>query len=375
MTSVGEVRRGASGQLRIALRRAVLCIVILAALSRESNGNDIADIQKAILANRAAIKAWHVAISIHVDPNDGSQGEDTDSVTGLVSYCDGDFQRHEVTSRYLPSEQFPGLSANEYVDYLVWNDREVLFWSTQQFPSSKCAIRVTDRSHDPQANVAGALLFDVRWLGWEPQLDAHPQELFSNPRLRDWRVSDEEWQGIPCKKLIYRYDTGSYLGTLWVSPERGYSVLRHDAEYTANGQAGRLEGTFLVKEWHDSGIWYPETAIRESKDAAGKVLRREEMSFQVHSINERLDRSLFTVAALAPTLGTRVFFTPDDRQSSRYRFEWDGHEIVQVRESSAALQKSEAPSAMRWLLLANAFALTVICAVCMWRAFRQKPQT
>jgi hypothetical protein len=268
------------------------------------------------------------------------------------------------------------LSTDEYVTYRIWSDDHVISWSDQEFPGKTTVIKVADRPLSADASGHDALLFDARWLGWGADLDFPPQEVFSNPDFTQWRVTDEEWRGILCKKLTFSRQDSSDQGAYWVAPPMGHSVLRAVLEYGEGDTSGVLAGEFEVEEWRGSGIWFPKRAVRESQDAAGSVLRREEMTIDVFSINESLDPGLFTLEAISPPPNTRVFYNPT-RGSDLTKWIWNGSEVVALdRETTRTVsQGPNATGRYRWLLLANAFILTIICTVCLWWAFRRRSAT
>ncbi len=344
-------------------------LLLLTALITPLTAGEVEEIQQAFIANRLAIKKWHMDISISV-LRGADEHSGIDAITRIVTYNNGHLQRYEVTEKYLPQERFPGLSQDEYTDYDIWGQDETFHWCTQLWPKAKCAISIHDRSDDKMTMDPEALLFDVRWLAWGTEsYEVHPGSTFANPLFVDWQVSDDRWQGISCKKMTFRRKTDNASSAYWFAPEMAYSILRSTYD---DPEGPHYEGQFDVVQWRDSGIWFPQKAVYKVMDASGQLLRHEEQNIKILSINEDLDPALFTLQAINPPPGTKVY---DNRPHvpSASRFQWDGKQVVPFREKTSHASKPKpSDNHVRWILLLNACILTLIGIVAVWRAFRKK---
>jgi len=153
----------------------------------------------------------------------------------------------------------------------------------------------------------------------------------------------------------------------------GFSVLHSRFEGRDEDPVLIQQADFEVEQWQDSGIWYPVSSVREVY-VDGDVIRREEVTYEIVALNEDLDAELFTLAALNPPGNERVFISPKPSSAPTAKYLWNGSEIVEV-ETGGSLNRGARESATgryRWLLIANAFVFTVVCVICVWRAFGRR---
>ncbi|MEX2121709.1 MAG: hypothetical protein WD847_19140 [Pirellulales bacterium] len=332
--------------------------------------DEIAAVEEKVIANRLAIKRWHVRVSFRY-PIGGSGQE----VLMFTSYLDGDRQRADLRSLYAAHERFPGLTSDHYDGYLIWGDNEEIMYGTKQSANgAKRALEFVLPASDPtQTRDDKIRAADIRWIAWHPegsQMSIPMTDVLRNPRFVDRQMEDDVLRAVRCKKISFRldraYDSTDNKHTIWVAPTMGYSILEYRLDYLDGAVPVRVRTETEVREWQDSGIWFPFASVYE-KTVDGKVQTRQEETIEVFSINEALKPELFKASSLNVPIGTAVYIQPNPTRANRI---WDGEKAVEVGLRSAT--PPEGAPRPRWLLVLNAFVLTLICVGCLARFFWRK---
>ncbi|MDR2409678.1 MAG: hypothetical protein LBE13_16425 [Bacteroidales bacterium] len=313
--------------------------------------------EKLCLENRLKMKTWHIVFNRKIIDKEDSK---RNNLIKNVSIYDITRQRSDRTEleeslnqRIEPSTRTNIYDGKRIYSYKSGIDKEGATWALEfQTLEDK-------RKNDPSS------YFEVRTLGLHPSgmLYKFPLTEYittSNPAISR-SITDDVWDKIPCKKITYTFE-GLGHSHCWIDPSKGYSVLRFEQATFDNT---RREYTDLqVKEYKNTGIWYPCYCIFERYENKDLIIS-EEMDIEVISINEPIDDKYFSLASLNVPVGTMVA----DPELGSGNYVWDGKEVVSenfYRYGSGISPIS--PKSRYFMLLA--INLLIIGLYCFWKYYQ-----
>ncbi len=332
-----------------------------------ATSDEIAAFEAKLIESRLAIKKWHMRMSIRYPI-----GEEPGLPVELISMLDDANQRFTTVSSYDVHEKLPGQSGNELIiRHLIWGQFGEISWGDQRLPDGGSRALEIDTTIDAAQVPLRAM--DVRWVGWHEygiRFANVMTDILQNADFVDRQLVDDVWNGVACKKLSFVHKKTGHPNVLWVSPEQGYSVLEYYVDYKDGATKGRVGTIYKPVEWKNTGIWYPKSWVHQDiRD--GSVGFREEVDVEIVSLNEHIPVEHFQATALNVPIGTSTYIKPNPDHKN---YIWDGKKPVEVglRASRRSPTPRDAQPNRRLWLLGNAFALTLISTLCLWKAFGRK---
>jgi hypothetical protein len=332
---------------------------------------EIAAVEDRVIANRMAVKSWHVRVSYSF-PIGGTDAER--GYIAITSFLDGSRQREDSTMAYEKHERFPGLKSDHYETYHIYKPEEDIAFGTSQSPTGAVrALEIISKDRGAANPVDDSLkVFDVRWIAWHSEGSLVPipmTDVLRNPRYVNREMIDETLRGVACKKLTFGLEGTQGItddkNSVWIAPEMGYSILEYRLDYHEGAVQIANRTTVEVQEWKNTGIWFPVASVCE-KTTDGRVTYRQEATIEVYSLNEPLDSKHFTASALNVPIGRAVYVQPNPEFKNRV---WDGEKVVELKLPAGGLPAtpSSQSTMRRWLLLLSALVLIIVGIVSFWK--------
>jgi hypothetical protein len=189
-------------------------------------------------------------------------------------------------------------------------------------------------------------------------------------------MEDDEIDGVKCKKISYVIPSISNpskissFHRIWIAPEQGYSILRHEGE---PGDHSFLDRTDVTVTKHEkTGLWVPVKSKFErtaEKDGKKFIKRSEYLTLEYLSLNENIPDEVFTPAAMNIPAGRSVHIVPAPKEPTF----GDGNKIT--NESETAFASVILPSrgnAFRYFLIAAGLALISVACLFKYLELRKK---
>jgi hypothetical protein len=319
------------------------------------------DEEKLCLENRLKMKTWHIVFNRKIIDK-----EDTDrnNVIKNEYIYDTNRQRSDRTKlqKSLNNEIKPFTRTYIYDGKRMYSyesgiDKDGTSWALEFYTPNESREKEQYESY-----------FDVRILGMNTsgiylKLPLTALITTSYPEIRRSEIVDDIYNEIPCKKITYIFDNQPY-SHCWIAPTNGYSVLRFEIR-SADGVYHEYTD-LKVKEYKNSGIWYPYYSKSE-RYANNELIISEEMDIEVVSINEPIDDKFFSLASLNVPVGTMVA----DPELGSGNYVWDGKEVISENWYRYGSGISPRSPKSRYLTLL-AINLLIIGLYCLWKYHKIK---
>ncbi|NQT14623.1 MAG: hypothetical protein HQ582_17835 [Planctomycetes bacterium] len=343
-------------------------LVVSCMVLGELDADEIAAIERRVIANRLAMHQWRIRVSFTRESKGTRREPDAPVGTGYTFYLDGKRSRVDWTFRYIKKP--PGIDEGSYTSTAIWSDDQHIDYSTQCFEDgAKSALEVADREWSLKNEANGEIrLPPLRALGMLPfglLINGTMTDCIGNPNRTELRMSDDIVDGIKCKKISF-VSEGGLPSRVWVAPDMGPSVVRMEQEWKAKSHNYFYRTDVVVEEYRNTGIWFPVSAEwRQSQDGNDSTMR-EAVQVEILSLNEPLDPKFFTIADLNVPAGSFV-----NKRPSTANHIWDAEQVVNENSAELLDQRGDenGTSGRRIALLGTALLLAVLCGVFLWRHF------
>lgn len=125
----------------------------------------------------------------------------------------------------------------------------------------------------------------------------------ASPKITREKLGELDCLVLSTQEKIHPKNEWSY--KLWISLEQGPSVIQFQRQFGKKTSIRKNRIEKLIP----SGIWFPiSTEYTYSED--GKIVETEKHDLVIHSLNQRIDPSLFTIASLGLPEGTQITNDP-----------------------------------------------------------------
>jgi len=325
---------------------------------------EIRFLESQVINSRLAIKSFEIIFDIIEKTERESSNY---KVVRRHYFVDRDKMRIDTTYRLRVELPEHVTVPPEYTDITVWGDEHCYRFSNNPIYDEgqvfDMVMEVSQRVGDDDG-----LYFDCRILGLTASgMETNPplNVFLGNSVRKDFSLSEESINGVPCKKISAIFPNGAQWAT-WVAPSQGYSVLKMECGRKDSQDIARWElidcTELHVGEYENSGMWFPTHSFyRRFENNEWKTC--EVLSVKVASLNKPLPSELFTPKGIGVPVGKKVFVTGEQTVRPLY---WDGTQIV--GESSSVLPPLPSRgNGTRYLLAAMGLAL--ICAGCLMKYF------
>ena len=193
--------------------------------------------------------------------------------------------------------------------------------------------------------------------------------------VADVTIIDEEYQGIPCKKIIFdsKFDDGeSVLNTLWITEEQGYSLRKHHLQQRGIVNIEELLEVNVALD-ESSGIWFPSAWHYERKDN-GKLRISQDGTVKNVILNKPIPESLFDMKdiKILPAGVLVHWYAEVVPPPHEGRLLWDGNDIVsrEIHAMNLIAQPGD-KNRLKKMILINVVFLALIFASISWRKYRR----
>ncbi|MDR3234444.1 MAG: hypothetical protein LBT46_12415 [Planctomycetaceae bacterium] len=331
--------------------------------------SEAVEIERKCVENRMKMQQWHIVYTTNlVDKerpvNETPHIESWAFPIEVETWYDGKrHRRDDVCLKTQKGEMLPRR------DTLYFDGVKVCLYASGIDEMGRRRVLHTQKPEDPVR--AAGNFFDARTLGMNFaffDIEIPITDIFTNtnPHFVRHSIAEESLDGVLCKKIAYtlKYDAGSEKVSCWFAVSQGYSVRRFEGE-VGDGLAF-IQGNTQVKEYKNSGIWYPYHFEYQQRDAKGDISVSQDVKVDIVSLNEPLDDYFFSLKSLNPPPGT-MFSDPDN--SGQGNFYWNGEEVVSEgalgHQFQAENHNDNNDGGAKWYLLI-ALNLLVIGLYCLY---------
>jgi hypothetical protein len=326
--------------------------------------------ERQAIENRKKIEQFHIEISCkHWELYDNPRSPMA-SVVGRIYYSDGiNLRQDSLRKRHVSIKGEEDIYTTIRV---LTKDKTVGYLRGVDDAGNRCGVDIKPHGVD-----AAIPVIDVRKIGMQPSgfmFDFPIDKIIGRSDRKNNVITDDTFNGVPCKKIEYiNSESGSKL-TYWISPSKGYSVLCMVCNSDGKGKYEEFDTitdctTVEVAEYKNSGLWFPTRAsFTRTNEKTKKIEMKHDFEITVHSLNEPLNPEFFTLKSFGIPVGTDVLIYPDSKDENFY---WDGYKISSNR-IAAFDDVTEVERSRRLTRILTIVVLNTIAVICLYFYFRSR---
>ncbi|MDR3109557.1 MAG: hypothetical protein LBU65_07720 [Planctomycetaceae bacterium] len=286
--------------------------------------DEIAAIEKKCIANRLAIKKYHIKVKIEREFFDEADQSNV-RCTGLQFYYDDQNRRCDTTYEWYN----PKLTSDtgRYVQMVVWNETDKFqyrWFDGIDEEGRKSAFQAYSIDDKVDRESSMMEFSDFRILGFSTSgflFKVPIDDIVGSPAKKNIGMEDVVLNGLNCKKISTEYIKTGASVCYWIVPEKGYSIVRIEGKT----KEGAVEWTELdVEKDAASGLWFP-MASRMEQWNNDKLVWSEKLKIDVISLNQKIDLAYFTPQTMNVRVGAAVIMPPISNEKFLF---WNGENIV-----------------------------------------------
>lgn len=320
--------------------------------------------ERKCIENRKKIDRFHIEIEYEMYD---AFHPDMKQIAGMTFFCDGDNIRYDI--KHKRKVQIKGQDDYYNVIHLWTKDQLVVYTQGLDEAGDNWAVDV--KAKDLALKDGYHLPPDVRTIGMNASGFLFPQEIetvVGNLDREKSASTEENFQGLVCKKITYTDTKTGVEYTYWIAPSCGYGIVRMQSYYDGNPRSSNQEKTppmtnfteIKLSEHKNSGIWFP-AAMKFVCTSGKKVDISQDFKIKTIALNEKIDPNHFTLKGLDIPVGTVVM---KGRESIEDNFFWDGNQIQSER--GTMLAEAALPEQYRlFRVILIVVGLGLICAACI----------
>lgn len=318
---------------------------------------EIEALEKAVLQHRRAISSGQMQIHLTIYTNQA-----IDASLERMIYFDNERFRQDET-------------ANNVTRTRCFGDGVFFKYCTGSEAGRRYALEVQELKHvDRNANYIYEPLKVMFYPGWSGLArSVHMESIIGAPDRTNFEMAPALWEGEQAVEvsfsLVRRPDARV---RYCVVPTRGYSIVMMEAR-TQRQEIEVIESVHCALQRVADQLWFPKT-VRYQKTENGKQGDREDMDFNVISLNQPLDPRLFTPAGMNVAPDTPVAPGPRD---ARVIQKWDGKAIVPMGDEERMRimfgQRNASRSHRRAILIGASIVCVGVGVIVYWWHRRRKP--
>ncbi len=285
-------------------------------------------IEKEALAPRRALKSGIVELTSHYSEFAGGKK----TVSGETTYTiwfDGDQIRRDAYRHYQPAQKHQKLAKDAYREVSCFGKDQHYWWTDKVGLNGAAYVLRVD--NDPKSITS--TLFTITHpnvIGMAPRTFANlvhhntPDNFIGRADRTPPSMTREATGGVDCWKIEFSLKNG-VKARAWIAPDRGYSPIRLETEFTSAGKVYFHELHSDVAPIPGANLWFPRRC-ECLRRIDGAVVAAETLDVALHDVNKPVPASVFTLAGLDIPPGTHVSFIHFD--PPRKMETWDGKKLV-----------------------------------------------
>lgn len=150
----------------------------------------------------------------------------------------------------------------------------------------------------------------------QSNLDEFYTSVFSaSPKMTREKLGQTDCLVLSTQQKIHPKNESTY--KVWISLEQGPSVLQIQEQFGKKTYTRKNQ----IEKHLPSGIWFPISS-EYTYSVNGNLVETEKVVLDIHSLNQRIDPSLFTIAGIGLPEGTKILHDPKS----------NGHTLVVDRD-------------------------------------------
>ncbi|MEZ6130452.1 MAG: hypothetical protein R3C59_17340 [Planctomycetaceae bacterium] len=259
------------------------------------------EIEKRALAYRENITSGHISLQSCLIKVNGSKKSETRTFRDI--YFHGDRVRCDLSTgsgNDLIYMRVNCLGCGSF-DRLTWVSGSTGKRTEAQLIIKPAQMDVSSSDFIPRPAELGMIplpLAMMRHLSMDAYLTRADREELS--------VESTELDGVDCFRISYTTPNATRVDE-WISPDRGYSVIRIDERFQNQAGSEFHDSLISTVERHEpSGVWFP-VFLEYLRTIDSAPFTTEEVQISIHSLNVDPAPDVFTLAGIKQLLpGTRV---------------------------------------------------------------------
>jgi hypothetical protein len=138
----------------------------------------------------------------------------------------------------------------------------------------------------------------------QSHLDEFYTSVFSaSPKITREKLGQTDCLVLSTQQKIHPNNESTY--KVWISLEQGPSVLQIQKQFGKKTYTRKNQ----IEKHIPSGIWFPISS-EYTYSENGNLIETEKVEIVIHSLNQRIDPSLFTIAGIGLPEGTKILHDP-----------------------------------------------------------------
>lgn len=342
----------------------LLCFcMLLVAESSSAATADIKAIEQKILANRGSIKRIHGRI----DVEKRFEKSFPPLPVRYEVWHDGERYRQDVTRPYEEGKIPVNTKEPTYIDRTAYNtEGECITYSTAEYVGgAHSAVTVDDRARRLSRYKGVIPSIEIENIGLTPRdptvLHYTFERFIGNPERKNLKISDEQINGVACKKISYQLPNGS--AEYWVAPSMDYNIVKWNSEwYYKDKKQFSAVSNIHVKKDTPTGRWFPES-IDYQRTTPNGVVSNSRVAIKDCHFNEPINQEQFAIAGLGVPVGTPVY----GEDYGNRRPVWDGKKVQRPLDELSTAPKDSSRLSFRTGILLNVALISMILAALFLR--------
>ena len=291
--------------------------------------SSIDDIEKKALEVRLQIESWHIALSL-----DQERGEPRPRIPSAVETGDPIYKefwydgkgRMRNDSTYVKDGYSAQDEGGTFKRMIILGDD----YRYSYFAGLDSGVRAFVLSETARNSLRPGELTDIRLIGMVPFAiligNQKITDIIGNANRTELTMIDDDLDGIATKKISF-LDRRSIPVSVWIAPEKGYSIIR--IEQNSGERNFHTKMIVRVEKHESSGIWFPVECLCVETDNAGKFRNRLNIKVESASFNVLIPDDIFTPKTMNVPQGT-VATRGGQLGVPSGNWIWDGNQIVEA---------------------------------------------